>query len=183
MIAIRIDQLEGSDRNSHFGHCGRKFVNRAAGAAKPVPSIDVGAFIIPEQIAMAFKVVVFGQGKVNDAEITSSKPLRKIRHLAITRWMPHAAGNHELPVSCLFADENLIGSEHHVFEPRYGIDDVNLAAVLLHYATEFFPLSARFRAVHLRSRGHVGIFFIHHIEIIRWTHQHVPHITDGRRRW
>ena len=60
---------------------------------------------------------------------------------------------------------------------------MNLASILLHYATEFFPLGARFRAVHLRSRGHVRIFLIHHIEIIRWTHQHVRHTTDGRRRW
>src|SRR4051812_7403784 len=101
----------------------------------------------------------------------------------MTGWMPHAAGDHEVPVSRFFPNENLIRSEHHVFESWDGIDDMNLASILLHYATEFFPLGARFCAVHIRSLQHVRIFNIHHIEIIRWTHQHVGHTTDGRRRW
>ena len=183
VIAIRIDQLEGSDRNSHFGHCGRKFSIAAAGAAKTVPRIDAGAVIIPEQIAMAFEVVVWRKARSITRKLRAANHCVKYGHLAITGWMPHAAGNDELSVSCFLADENLIRGEHHVFESWDGIDDMDLAAVLLHYATESFPLGARFRAVHLRLLGHVRIFYIHHIEIIRWTHEHVGHTRDGRRRW
>ena len=68
-------------------------------------------------------------------------------------------------------------------------DGFDFTTVLLQNATENFPLAARFHSVHceflrpfgkLRA-GHVRIFLIDDIEIIRRTEQDLTHRIDGSR--
>jgi hypothetical protein len=91
-------------------------------------------------------------------------------------------------MSIFLADENLIRGEDHVFETFDGIDDFDIASVLSQSTTQSVPLAASPLRVHrgfpqpfgkLRA-GHIRVFLIDHIEIIRGTKQDLRHtIMDG----
>ena len=58
MVAKRIDELEGNNRNSHFGHDYRELVHAATGRAETEPRVNSRAVGMPKQIAVAFQEVV-----------------------------------------------------------------------------------------------------------------------------
>jgi hypothetical protein len=182
VITVGIDQLERDYRNSHFGHGCGKLPNCAARAAESAPGVYPRSVRMPEQIAVAFQILIWCECNIDYAEVAGAEPFYKMRNFALARRIQHATGNNESSVSWFLADKNLIGREHHIFESFDGIDGVDFTAILLQYTTEIFPLCARFYPVHRAFLGHVGILLVHDIEIIRRTHEHLGHdnrMVDG----
>ncbi len=180
VIAIWIDQLQGHDWNPHFEHRRGKFLDAAASAAKAISAINAGTIRMPEQITVAFKVVV-AVVEIDDAIVARAKPVGVMRYFALPRGILHATGHYKFSVADFLPGENLIGREDHIFEAFNRMNSFNFAAALLQNATEIFPLAACFRAIHWELSRHVGIFLIDDIEIIRRTEQNFEHTINGSR--
>src|SRR5580700_5898905 len=115
VVAIRIDQRQRNDWNSHFAHCRGKFFDAAAGAAKTVPRIDARSVGMPEKIAMPLEEIV----AIVDFDHTiaaRTAPFDVERNFALPRWIDHATAHNEFSVTGLVAGEELIRGEDHVLE-------------------------------------------------------------------
>jgi hypothetical protein len=126
---------------------------------------------------VAFEIVA-GIVEFDDFVVSREAPVGIKRHFALARWVHHAAGHHKFSMPGFLADEYLIGGENHIFEARYWIDGFDLTSVLLQNTTESFPLAACLRWVDCGFSGHVGIFLIDDIEIIRRTKQDLAHTME-----
>ena len=146
VVAVRIDEFERNDVDSHFGHCSRKLFDASACAAKTIAGVDAGSVGMPEQVAVAFEKVA-AVTDLDDAIATRLAPFDVEGDFSLSRRIHHPAGDDEVTKSRFLANEELVGGEDHILEPFDGIDRFNRASVLLQNTTEIFPLSARFRAV------------------------------------
>jgi len=178
VIAISVDQVQGQDRDIHFGHGCSKFFDPAASASQTVSGEDAGSVGMPEKVAVAFEKI-FAEIDFDHAIIVRATPVFVESDFALTGWVDHATGNDKFPISGLFAGEDLVGGEDHVLETFDGIDGFDGASVLLQNVAEILPLAARFGAIHRMLAQHVRIFLIHYIEIIRWAHEHGGHRRNG----
>ena len=174
MVAIRIDEFEWHNRNSHFGHSSCKFIDPSARAAKSITGVDTRSIRLPQQISMAFEVVS-GKIDVDDAVPAVAEPVGIRRHLALTRGKDHTAGDRELSVSGLLAGEDLVGGEDHILEALDCFDGLDLTTVLMQNTTKVFPLAACFYPIDWVLSRHVWVFVIDDIEIIRRTDEHGGH--------
>ena len=56
-VAVRVDQMEGDDRNFQFGHRTAEFFNTKLCRTKAITRVNARAVGVPEEVAMAFQVV------------------------------------------------------------------------------------------------------------------------------
>src|SRR5579862_8058485 len=138
---------------------------------------------MPQQVAVAFQVILRSKIEIDDFETTIPKPIDKELHLALPRLVHHLAGNHKSSYAVMKSHENLVCREDHVFQSGDWINRFDCASCALQRRLHCLPLPPGLRTIDRRLARHVGIFLVDNVEKLRGTEQNsLSHFSNGSDR-